>query len=444
VKKSVSGKIGRLIGIYALAILFFVSSVGAVYAYYDRGTIGVSPAQAEVTLVSGQSQTIGVGISPASDSHPVGCGDPECPQICGELECDDGNGNCKCGGPEYLTWEASVAASSSDSSVASASYGGGSLTITGISAGTATITITAQMHQFTQGSATIHVTVNSKNPDSGNTDNKPPKTEVPEVPVVPPPSSPPEAEKIEESPEQETQKTEVTKPKTAAETATATEKTEVSAAKPAPARAERTEAIVSDGTSYGKGPDGRMRTIVDLDSSARVREQLAKAIGKDETVVFRKLDEVGNVIYSLTFLGLELTGTPDLNMMAKITDAVPENIHISGSALLLEFDKQETLPGRAEAYVSVGSYFGDAVAIDAYQIVSETGPPEKIAEGLQVTSGYAVFDITSTNDVILTSGKIGGDANSSRSILVVTAIVAIAAAIVLIRRHGKRKAKPLD
>jgi hypothetical protein len=247
-KKNPIKKAGRVICICVLMIVVVSSSVGAAYAYYDRGTISVSPAQAAVTLDPGLSQTIGVGISPASDSHPVGCGDPECPQICGELECDDGNGNCKCGGPDYITWEASVAASSSNSSVASASYSGGSVTITGVSAGTATITITAQMHQFTEGAAYIQVTVNGKKPDGGNKDNKPPGGNT-ETPPNPDPDE-------KETDETETQKTEVTKPKAEpeAEAGVKTGKTAVPTAKLAPLRAGKAASEIADEPGSGSDP----------------------------------------------------------------------------------------------------------------------------------------------------------------------------------------------
>ena len=60
-------------------------------------------------MTAGSSTTVSVSLSPASDQQTEGCGMAECPQICGEKECLDANGQCTCNGTEYKTYTTSVA-----------------------------------------------------------------------------------------------------------------------------------------------------------------------------------------------------------------------------------------------------------------------------------------------------------------------------------------------
>ena len=132
------------------------------WAYFDRGPVGVSVGKSSVTLEVGQSESVSVSFSPSSSSQLPGCGMAECPQICGDKNCFDENGECKCNGSTYQTYYAFAQTVSSNTSVATASYQNGVVVVTGHSAGTATITVTASLRQFQSTSTSFTVTVNQQ------------------------------------------------------------------------------------------------------------------------------------------------------------------------------------------------------------------------------------------------------------------------------------------
>lgn len=97
----------------------------------------------------------------SSSTQLPGCGMAECPQICGEKDCLNAKGECTCGGTTYDTYYADVSASSSDSSVAAATYSGGTLKIKAVGRGTVKITVTGSLRQHSDGKASLSVTVSS-------------------------------------------------------------------------------------------------------------------------------------------------------------------------------------------------------------------------------------------------------------------------------------------
>jgi hypothetical protein len=163
----------RILCILVTALLITMSVYDVADAYFDRGQTSISLGQSSVSLNVDESRAISVSVSPSSDLQTPSCGMAECPQICGEEECLDGNGQCVCAGTEYSTYVTQVSAVSSNSSVAGATYAGGSLTVRGVSAGTVTITLTATLRQFRDSETTLTVTVNgsSEPPNTGGTGN---------------------------------------------------------------------------------------------------------------------------------------------------------------------------------------------------------------------------------------------------------------------------------
>jgi hypothetical protein len=131
-------------------------------AYFERGTVSVSLGQGSLTLEQGQSGTVSISFSPSTSSQLPGCGMAECPQSCGEKNCLDENGECKCGGLSYQTYYAYANVTSSNASIASATYQNGSLNIQANQVGTATITVTSYLRQFTSMTTTMTVTVKEK------------------------------------------------------------------------------------------------------------------------------------------------------------------------------------------------------------------------------------------------------------------------------------------
>ena len=161
-------KIGKAVFVFCLTTILVCGLAMPAMAYFDRGPVSVSLGQKSVTLKEGESVNISVKLSPSSSEQLPGCGMPECPQSCGEKECLDANGECTCAGTEYQTYYATADVSSSNTSVATASYSSGNLHVKGIGSGTATITVTAMLRQFTSETTTLTVTVQKKETSSSN------------------------------------------------------------------------------------------------------------------------------------------------------------------------------------------------------------------------------------------------------------------------------------
>ncbi|MDR1028017.1 MAG: hypothetical protein LBL63_01175, partial [Clostridiales Family XIII bacterium] len=162
-------KFPKPIVVGALVALLISMSAGEALAYFNLPAVGISPGQTAVSLTVGQTVTVSVGVSPASEEQLPGCGMAECPQTCG-VECLDARGWCQCAGMTYSTYYAQVSAASSNSSVAQARYGSGTLTLTGVSPGTANVTLTALLEKHQPGNAVVSVTVNAApgNSNSGS------------------------------------------------------------------------------------------------------------------------------------------------------------------------------------------------------------------------------------------------------------------------------------
>ena len=105
--------------IFVMALLITgVMTCSDSFAYFQRGSVGVYAGQSSVSVSQGGSAAVSLSFSPASSSQLPGCGMAECPQICGEKDCLDANGECKCAGTTYMTYYASANAYSSNTSVA--------------------------------------------------------------------------------------------------------------------------------------------------------------------------------------------------------------------------------------------------------------------------------------------------------------------------------------
>jgi hypothetical protein len=149
-------------GLAALVVLALALCAPApAFAYFNRGSVGVSTGVSAVTVEAGETVDVSVSFDPASDAQTKGCGMPKCPQSC-SAECADANGQCQCGGTDYETYYPDAVATTADASVATARYDAGRLRVTGVGAGTTTVTVTGSLRQFEDGTATVAVTVEGK------------------------------------------------------------------------------------------------------------------------------------------------------------------------------------------------------------------------------------------------------------------------------------------
>lgn len=153
-------KVIKVITAVMAVMLILLFHVVPAAAYYNRGQITVSCGTGSVSLEAAQETYVSVSVSPSEDSHPPGCGMPECPDSC-DVGCMDENGNCICAGSDYQTYYTDVSVTSSNSAVAVGSYWGGTLVITGISPGEATLTLTGTLVEWTSGAASVNVSVSA-------------------------------------------------------------------------------------------------------------------------------------------------------------------------------------------------------------------------------------------------------------------------------------------
>lgn len=167
---------GQIIVALGLAAALGGAAPVPALAYFNRGAVKVEAAAAQLDVRAGEREGLTLQLTPASDKQAEGCGMPSCPQGCSD-SCMDENGQCQCAGREYQTYMPQVRATSSDPSVAVAVADGGSLTVYGKKAGTATITVRASLRQFTDGRATVKVRVTGKASDAKGSPNA--YTEIP-------------------------------------------------------------------------------------------------------------------------------------------------------------------------------------------------------------------------------------------------------------------------
>ncbi|MGI6205206.1 MAG: S-layer homology domain-containing protein [Anaerovoracaceae bacterium] len=157
-----------LLALLFAASIFFMSAVPS-FAYIERGSVIIGDPGTTVLNV-GESTTM--SISPYEEQHLPGCGMADCPAICGEKNCIiyiNGQPECTCEGTELQTYYAEVSPTSSDESVATASYDGkGNVVITAVGAGTCQISVSASFREYTSASKTINLTVNGTDSGSGD------------------------------------------------------------------------------------------------------------------------------------------------------------------------------------------------------------------------------------------------------------------------------------
>ena len=425
-RRSKSG-VTRMVVVLSVCLLL-LSQTSAAFAYFSLPGVSITPSQNAVSLQSGQSQTIGVSISPMQESQLPGCGMAECPQICGP-ECLNSSGWCVCAGTTYETYYTQVSVVSSDNSVVQAYFGSGALSITGVSAGSATITIYASLAKHVDSVAYVSVTVTEPpptppvvDPPGGTTSNPPGGTGG--TTTNPPggtggnpsggstggstgnPSGGSTGGSTGGGQSSGTSgKTSVDASGTANE-GSATQKTDAGTQQ-GPSQSGTQQAVVRMTNQAGVD-----YTVVTLGLGAKLSDVFAQAAGKPERVVIQQKDSAGNVVYSLSFFGADISAdkasTFSGSLEGSLSTTLPEGVKAEGGALMLRFSDHPALPAKAEVYVSAGRHFSAATAgnIDVYQVDPQSREIKKVAQGGSVVDGYVIFDVDKAHDIILASGAL--------------------------------------
>ena len=360
-------------------------------AYFNRGTVQISVGKSSVSIASGSTASVSVQVSPIKQDQLPGCGMAECPQTCGD-GCLDANGECTCGGTEYHTYYSSVSAASSNSSVATASYSNGTLTIKAVSPGTATINLTGSMRQYTDGTAAVNVTVTSQSTKSGTASGG------------------------------TSSGTQSSSSGTAANAADGTSSGVIvenqgnAGADAATAQGTEAQADADAETSpEGEVIDtekGKYR-IVDISSSTDIEACFKDAAAEGSHLVFQQKNG-DNIEYSWTFDGTKLDQDFDYSKIKlDITGSsdYPDSFNsaLKGiNAYYMKFSYSGDLPAPADIYINVTQSFASDEELHLYQAISTSGRLKEQDGTAQMTNGYASFTIDHCSSYMLTDQKIAG------------------------------------
>lgn len=364
---------------YLLIGVMIVMNHSVSLAYFERGNVGGSVGKQSVVLEQGKSEAVSVSFSPAQSSQLPGCGMAECPQICGEKDCLDENGECKCAGTTYQTYYAFASVSSSNTSVATASYNSGRVvTINAISPGTATITVTASLRQFTSTSTTIQVTVKAK-----------------ETPVeTPSKDTASESDKDTSSENNNKGNNDKGNKDTGNNTSSETTSSSVSARpvteqKDNSKKETKTKEKEESTTNTVIESDRGKITFVSISDDAIGKVELQQILGKKEFVDFQKKDESETILYAWEFCGTNLKEARDLNLNLEISREKFENCDYGTAAdsIYLERAEKDALPGDASTYIRVNEWFQETDSLNLYSFDAENRTL-LLEENLAIENGY--------------------------------------------------------
>ena len=447
-------RLSKVFAVFVLALALVLSGTQSAFAYYNLPGVAITLSQSSVAIVSGQTQTVGVSVNPTQEDQLPGCGMAECPQTC-PPECIGPGGWCICAGTTFVTKYTQVQVSSSNSSVARASYNGGTLSITGVSQGTATVTVTASLEKHVNSVTyiTVSVTAPSGGGDNNNNNNNGGTSTDTSS------DSTTNTENGSSSLRNSTSETD------GGGAGTGLSGREPIGTNASPGGATGSETGTGTGTGTQGGvteqavssttlPNGMTVTIVTLGLGADLREVFSKAAGRNERVLVQKRNTAGNVDYSLSFFGGDIPAQDAKafagSLEGLLLERLPDNVRADGEALLLRFNDHAKLPSTAEVYVSAALHFSNDVAatsgtIDIYQVDPDTGGVTLTAQGGSIVNGYVVFDLANTNDVIIASGKVSasglaGGGNAVYWLIVAGAVAALAAGLFLVLRAKRRAA----
>ncbi len=422
----------------AASMLWLTAAAVPSLAYFNRGAVQISLSQTSLSLDQGASASVSVTIDPIKEDQLPGCGMAECPQTCGSSGCLNENGECTCAGTNYKTYHSSVAVSSSNASVATASYANGTLTVKGVGAGTAVITATGSMRQYTDASVTMNVTVKG----SGNAAGATAKPSAGSNGSSAAPAEGMNASDI----------------KGAGAAAQSDDSAAAQEADAAAAGQDEAAAALGELRNTKKG----LYRIVELTDTTDTAACFAQAVEEKSHIVFQKKSGE-NVKWSWTFDATDL-GSADvsslklgINASAECPEDIKDFITVSGgNAYYMQFDHTGDLPAPAEIYINVSEVFPDNGTLKLYHSSGSGADFEEVSSDVMAENGYATFTIESCSDYILTDGTVknntaadgaraagagGGSGNSGSAVPVAVGaavvIVVIAVAAVVLRKKNK-------
>lgn len=367
--------LGSALAVGLAATLSLGGVPGVAWAYFSKPAPSISVAGG-VSVASGSSTTIACTVSPEAESQLPGCGMAECPQACDGLVkpgdskpggCLDANGWCTCAGTGYYTAYTSVQVSSSDPSVARASYASGVLSIVGYRPGTATISISASLSKHAPSAASTTVTVydNAATPSNPSNNGGSPSGSG---------SGAPSGGSV---------------------SVTAVGGTTAIAAAAAAAAASGGEKQVVE----MEAEDGSKTIVVEAEDAATAAEELGKIVGTNGTVTFWSGGTLGSPAISWTFKGEDIAEDADLNIDPTVTVSKRGTGDVSklmadvDKAIVMDFAHSGDLPAPAEVFVRASDVFSDGDELSLFTYNEDSQKFERVEDGVKVADGYATFTI---------------------------------------------------
>lgn len=420
---------GKVLAALIACMVLCLGMTSNAWAYFNRGTVGISTGQKTVSVAAGSSTTVSVSLSPASDRQTEGCGMAECPQSCGEKECLDENGQCTCNGTEYKTYTTSVAVSSSNTSVATASYSNGTLSIRGVSEGTAVLTLTASLRQFSSGSTTITVNVSkgsstgggstggsgsSNNGGSSNggsssgSGNSGGSSSVGGSGS----SGGSTASGGSSSGSSQSQNGTSGNGVTASNVTGGTVDTQTGQANGDAAGETSNEVSVVNS-------DRGTITFVPLTAGKMGADYLTAIQGKEEYVDFQKKDDAGNILYAWEFLGTDIKNVFDMDFGITTGTEPFEGCDLfeDQQAFYIAFSHEGELPGKASVFLQVPADMENGSQWYLYYYDEESGQAELQADGITVENGFVTLELEHCSDYVLCENEIASQPADTGSFL---------------------------
>ena len=410
-------KVGVLLAVLALCMQVTMPA----FAYFQRGDVKIKAGKQSVSLEQGGSESVSVTLTPSSSQQLPGCGMAECPQSCGEKECLDANGECTCNGTTYQTYYAYASAASSNTSVATAKYDNGTVSIKGVGPGTATITLTASLRQFTSTSTTIQVIVSAKNnggnsgnngnSNTGNNNNG--------------------SQNIGNNNNGQNHNGSSSNTNNSTASNGNGNNTSGVTAKAVDGNQNNNNTTTSnstDTTTDGQNADGQNTnaqnpegqdgittinsdrgpiTFVPITDGMQGKDQLAAVMGQEAYVDFQKKDDAGTVLYAWEFYGKDLIAAEDMNYGITTSTTAFEGCEYGSSAdsLYMAFAQEGGFPGKASVFVKVNDQFSDDKELNLYRYLAN-GNAEMVTEGLKIENGYVTMELDQGGNYILTTQKL--------------------------------------
>lgn len=377
------------------------------FAYFQRGNVNVYAGRNNVSLAQGSSASVSISFSPSSSRQLPGCGMAECPQICGEKNCLDANGECMCAGTTYQTYYPSASVYSSNTSVATASYSGGAVYIRGVSPGTATVTVSASLRQHTSTSTSIYVTVTR-----------------------------------------------------AASTSSGSSGTSSSSRQSGQVSAKAVDEATTEGKDRNKSETEASSTIesergtitfVQIPDGATGKAALESIMGKKEYVDFQKEDDAGTILYSWEFFGEDVEEARDMDLNLDFSREAFEGCSYGteNNSVYITRGDEERLPAKATTDILITEWFDDSDEIYLYSfdgnqvsLLEEKLIPENGYVTCSTMYGEPTQYILSTERWDVSQAEVEEDDGNIVAWVagIVIAAAAIAAIAVAIVKHGRKKA----